>query len=110
MTIEQLLNGAHEVVEIYEFWLIVFGLILMLVKLYQWAKNRKTGALVIGILVQMVLPDPEIEQRIKIIQEKKQNKNQQQENDCDLYDRLFDKNANCLDNVSTASEPEDSKK
>lgn len=63
--------------------LIVFILcVLMLpilgLKLIDWAKKRKTSAVIFGAAVQMFLPDPCVDKTIKIVQEQKQEVKKQQ--------------------------------
>ncbi|WP_372767352.1 hypothetical protein [Pseudoalteromonas sp.] len=51
-------------------------LMLLCWKMIGWAKKRKTGAVVFGALVNMVLPDPKIEHTIAIVREQKAEKPQ----------------------------------
>jgi len=59
--------------------LVVLLLPLIGIKLIQWAKKRKTAAVIFGAAVQMVLPDPNVEKTIKIVQEQKKEHKKQQE-------------------------------
>jgi hypothetical protein len=63
------------------FWIILAIVILIFIKLVSWAKQKKTGALALGIFIQMFTPDPYAERTIKVVQEdKKETKKQQDEN------------------------------
>jgi hypothetical protein len=52
--------------------------ILVFSKLFSWAKNKKTSAIVFGALIQMFMPDPYVERTIKVVQ---QDKKQQEKRD-----------------------------
>ena len=73
-------------------WIILLGIVLVFSWLFSWARNKKTGALVFGILVQMIMPDPYAERTVEIVQEdKKETKKQQDENgDGDQLDEKAD--------------------
>jgi len=59
----------------------IFTVLWVFAKLFSWAKNRKSGALAFGILVQMFIPDPYTERTVEIVQQdKKETKKQQDEN------------------------------
>jgi len=78
MNIQEMITEINSLFEIYQAWFALLGLVFTFIRLYQWARNKKTGALVIGLLVQMILPDPQVEQTIKVVQEKKQTTIQSQ--------------------------------
>ena len=40
--------------------------------MYKWARKRKGAAMAFGMLVQMFLPDPKVQQTIEIVTESKQ--------------------------------------
>lgn len=40
--------------------------------MYRWARKRKGAAMAFGMLVQMFLPDPKVQQTIEIVTESKQ--------------------------------------
>lgn len=40
--------------------------------MYRWARKRKGAAMAFGMLVQMFLPDPKVQQTIEIVSESKQ--------------------------------------
>lgn len=62
-------------------WAAFMGLIILFSKLVGWAKNRKNSAVALAVLVQMFLPDPNVEKTIEIVAEAKQEvKKQQDEN------------------------------
>jgi len=53
-------------------WLVFLIVGMMAAKLLSWARGRKGGAIVFGVLVQMFLPDPYVERTIAaVIVEKK---------------------------------------
>lgn len=52
-------------------WCVVFIVFWQLTK---WAKQRKSGAYVFGALVQMLLPDPQINKTIEVIEQQKSPK------------------------------------
>lgn len=60
-----------ELFDLYLPWIVFFGMIFTFVRLYLWARNKKTGALIIGLLIQMVIPDPRVEQTIEVVQEQR---------------------------------------
>lgn len=63
-----------------------FGLALtavILTKLVSWAKKTKTAVLVLGIFIQMFIPDPYAERTIKVVQEDKKETKKQQDNNGD---------------------------
>ncbi|MBV1909041.1 MAG: hypothetical protein KUG78_06935 [Kangiellaceae bacterium] len=63
-------------------WIAIAVLILVFGKLLFWAKNKKTGAIVFGVLIQMIMPEPYAERTIKVVQEeKKVSKEKEQEGD-----------------------------
>lgn len=77
-----ILHELDKLFEIYQPWIAFLGIIFTFTRIYQWARNQKTGALIIGLLVQMILPDPKVEQTIEIIQqEKPENKQSQRSKD-----------------------------
>lgn len=40
--------------------------------MYRWARKQKGAAMAFGMLVQMFLPDPKVQQTIEIVSESKQ--------------------------------------
>lgn len=58
-------------------WLSVALMLLLFRVLYRWAKAKKTGALAVGALAQMVLPDPLAERTFEQIQHKNQKEKKQ---------------------------------
>ena len=40
--------------------------------MYRWARKKKGAAMAFGMLVQMLLPDPKVQQTIEIVTESKQ--------------------------------------
>lgn len=60
---------------------VLFAIIFWVgLKLVAWAKRRKTAAVVFGAAAQMLLPDPNVEKTLKIIQESKKKQVKQQQN------------------------------
>lgn len=53
-------------------YLATIGLISVFVVLYGWARKQKGAAMAFGMLVQMFLPDPKVQQTIEIVVEAKQ--------------------------------------
>ena len=53
-------------------WLGFAGLIGCFVLMYRWARRQKGAALAIGMLVQMFLPDPQVQQTIECVTKSKQ--------------------------------------
>ena len=49
-------------------------------KLIQWAKSRSNTAVIFGAMAHMVLPDPNVEKTIAIVQEQKQERTKQDRN------------------------------
>ena len=64
-------------------WLYFLVIILIFVKLFGWAKNKKTGALVFGILIQMFTPDPYVERTVQVVQEDKKESKQAEDDSGD---------------------------
>ncbi|KXI26938.1 hypothetical protein [Paraglaciecola hydrolytica] len=68
-------------------WMMFVIFILLCIKLTSWAKKRRSGAIAIGLLVQMLLPDPRAQQTIEAIVERKQEVKKQQDEKGDPLDR-----------------------
>jgi len=68
-----------------ELWLVLlpwFAFILIALiakKLMEWAKTRRGAAVVFGVLVQMLLPDPQVEKTIETVMVKKRQENKSDE-------------------------------
>jgi len=54
--------------EVFYPFLIFICAILIFTKLYSWIKNRKTGAVIFALLLQIFMPDPYTERTVKVIQ------------------------------------------
>ena len=67
-------------------WLLLLAVIFVFRMLFGWAKNRKTGAVVFGALVQMVMPDPYAERTIKVVQEEKKESKKETDGDSQAKD------------------------
>ncbi len=65
-------------------WIILFGLFMAFKQLYSWARNKKTGAFVFGMLIQMMMPDPYVDRTIQVIQEEKKSTEKEQGDSDDL--------------------------
>jgi hypothetical protein len=62
-------------------WLMFVGFIYVCLKMIDWARNRKAGAIAFGVIVQFLLPDPKAEVTIKAVAERKQEVKKQQAGD-----------------------------
>lgn len=62
-------------------WLLLIFVALFFLELISWAKNRKTGALVFGSLIQMIMPDPYAERTIEIVLQEKKETNKETDGD-----------------------------
>jgi hypothetical protein len=82
--IKELIMKIDTVLEVYHLylpWLILLVIFWVFSRLVYWAKNRKAVAFVFGVMMQMFLPDPNVEQTIHMVQEvKKSAKKEQDEN------------------------------
>ena len=63
------LENAFLAVSVY---LVIIAVIAFFAMLYGWAKKQKGAAMAFGMLVQMFLPDPKVQQTIEIVVEAKQ--------------------------------------
>ena len=54
--------------------LICICMVVFFALMIKWARKRKGAAMAFGILVQMFLPDPKVEQTIEMVAEKKETK------------------------------------
>lgn len=68
-------------------WVAFLGLIILFSKLIKWAKTRKNSAVALGVLVQMFLPDPNVQKTIEIVAEAKQEVKKQQQGDSDKLEK-----------------------
>ena len=64
-------------------WLFFLAVIFVFYKLFSWAKNKKTRALVFGILTQMFMPDPYVERTVQVVQEDKKESKQAEDDSGD---------------------------
>lgn len=67
-------------------WLVFSVFALLAKKLINFAKKRKGLAVAFGILVQMVLPDPQVENTIKIVVQAKRAVEEDEQNSDDKKD------------------------
>ena len=66
---------------IYLPWIVFAAVIFTFVRLFKWARNKKTGAFIFAAFIQMLMPDPYAERTIQVVQEeKKAVKKEQDEN------------------------------
>lgn len=59
----------------------VFLSVCFFVMMCKWAKKKKGAAMAFGMLVQMFLPDPKVEQTIEMVVESKKEDKGEQESD-----------------------------
>lgn len=70
-----------ELIQLFTPWLVLAGLAFTFIRLYLWARNKKSGAFIFGMLIQMMMPDPYAERTIQVVQEeKKATRKEQDEN------------------------------
>lgn len=55
-------------------WLVFLCMLAFFTLMYRWARKRKGPAMAFGMLVQMFLPDPQVQQTIEFVVESKQQK------------------------------------
>mgnify|MGYP001108089144 CR=1 FL=1 len=53
-------------------WLVFVCLLAFFLLMYHWARKKKGAAMAFGMLVQMFLPDPKVQQTIEFVVESKQ--------------------------------------
>ena len=68
-------------------WAVLFGIFWLFAALTRWAKQRRHGAIALGILVQMFLPDPNVQKTMETVAEAKQEQKKQQDENGDLLKR-----------------------
>ncbi|MBO7923169.1 hypothetical protein J5X92_13150 [Alteromonas sp. K632G] len=55
--------------------------------MYLWARKQKGAAIVFGMLIQMILPDPKVQHTIEMVTEAKQEKSGQEDKSEDDKDK-----------------------
>ncbi|VEL98353.1 hypothetical protein ALT761_03371 [Alteromonas sp. 76-1] len=55
--------------------------------MYLWARKQKGAAIVFGMLMQMILPDPKVQHTIEMVTEAKQEKSGQEDKSEDDKDK-----------------------
>lgn len=60
-------------------WTAFIGIACLFHLLINWAKKRKTSAIALGVMIQMFLPDPNVQKTIETIVEVKQEVKKQQD-------------------------------
>ena len=58
------------------YFVLFIGLAAVLLK---WARQRLKTAIAVGLLLQMLLPDPKVQQTIQVVTERKQQIKKQQD-------------------------------
>ncbi len=53
-------------------WLVFIALLAFFILMYHWARKQKGAAMAFGMLIQMFLPDPKVQQTIEHVTESKQ--------------------------------------
>ena len=66
-----LMTDFDELIQMYTPWIALLGVIFTFIRLYKWTRNKKTGAFIFGMLVQMIMPDPFAERTIEVVQQEK---------------------------------------
>jgi hypothetical protein len=61
-----------ELFQAYLPWIVFVGILFTFVRLFKWARNKKTGAFIFAAFIQMLMPDPFAERTIQVVQEEKQ--------------------------------------
>lgn len=67
-------------------WLMFIVFVYICLKMIRWARQRKTGAIAFGVIVQFLLPDPKAEVTIEAVAERKQEVKKQQAGDSEPKD------------------------
>jgi hypothetical protein len=67
------MSGFDELFQLYLPWIVLAGIIFTFIRLFKWARNKKTGAFIFAALIQMMMPDPYAERTIQVVQEEKQD-------------------------------------
>lgn len=70
------MEDLHEVFIPLLVWLGFPLLIGFFAMMYKWARKQKGAAMAFGMLVQMFLPDPKVQQTIEFVVEAKQEKDE----------------------------------
>lgn len=68
-------------------WIIVAVVIWFAYGLVYWARNRKDGGLLIAALFHTVLPDPQVEKKIKQVVERKTQKQVVKKSESDDFNK-----------------------
>jgi hypothetical protein len=73
-----IMETLNELFNVLKPWLVFVGLIYVCLKMIYLAKNRKAGAIALGLLLQMFIPDPKAQTTIEAVAERKQEVKKQQ--------------------------------
>ena len=68
-------------------YLLLVLLLIIFKRLFLWAKNRKTGAYLFGVLTQMFMPDPFVERTIEVVQEDKKKAREEEDENGEPIDK-----------------------
>jgi hypothetical protein len=85
------MNILIEIITLVMPWFVFLVFVLFCLKMTDWARKRKAGAIAFGLLVQMFLPDPKVQVTIESVVERKQEVKKQQQGDKrpkDEHDKL----------------------
>jgi hypothetical protein len=58
------MNNLHTLFQGILPWLLFIAFILICLKMNNWARHKKAGAIAFGLLVQMFLPSPKVQATI----------------------------------------------
>lgn len=75
------MNNLIEIVKVVMPWFVFLVFIWLCLKMIDWARHGKAGAIAFGLLVQIFLPDPKAQVTIESVVERKQEVKKQQEGD-----------------------------
>ena len=75
------MNLLIEIFKVVMPWFVFLVFVLLCIKMTDWARHRKAGAIAFGLLVQIFLPDPKAETTIEAVVERKQEVKKQQSGD-----------------------------
>jgi hypothetical protein len=75
------MNIVIEIITLIMPWFVFLVFVLLCMKMTDWARKRKVGAIAFGLLVQILLPDPKAQVTIESVVERKQEVKKQQEGD-----------------------------
>lgn len=77
------MDWLDELLKLFLSWIIVAVIIWFACGLVYWARKRKDSGLLIAALFHTVLPDPQVEQKVKQVVERKTQKQVAQKSETD---------------------------